>query len=74
MKHTNIAKVLGIAEVEDLQEGFHLQPEEAATVDAFIATAQVTQENFAALSIAAGALENNIVELKAAAVNKAFVH
>ncbi|HYC29544.1 MAG TPA: hypothetical protein VEB42_12015 [Chitinophagaceae bacterium] len=33
MKHTNIAAVLGWESPEDLSEGLHLQPEEAATID-----------------------------------------
>jgi hypothetical protein len=40
MKHNNIAKTLGWAGVEDLTEGLHLQPEEAAVIDTALGNAE----------------------------------
>lgn len=47
MKHTNIAKVLGWSETEDLQDGLHLQPEEAAALDTHLGTISTEQQNAA---------------------------
>jgi uncharacterized phage infection (PIP) family protein YhgE len=69
MKHNHIGKVLGWADIPDVKEGLHLQPEEASKIDECLGKVSANETAVADLVTANEKIETLEAEAETAATN-----